>query len=359
MNFSHSKLSCILQCPMTYYLNYIQGIKLKQTKSALSIGSAVHWGLEHSTENLEEYYKEEGTFKQKGEYTDDQLLAESMVHGYLKHRDDIFKDILGDMKLQNEEHELFLDAKINDDRFVGIIDLLLLTDKGFVIIDYKTSSVVPDWDNYLDQIYRYIFLLRENFPGVPVVKIGIINLRKARLRRKQNENEEQFRNRLKFEYELNDENYINYHCYRPEELDSQLVDDYINNLSKMCAMAKNIDENKLFYINYTAAKGVYGKSDYYDIFYKIPDCYLLYEIKDKVWDEDDKIFKLKRDCLPLDMLVIEKNNILNKYEIYENLIKEGKTVEYIKKHYIINDELLKLYKTTYDKLVSEQVEEKK
>ena len=47
--------------------------------------------------------------------------------------------------------------------FVGIIDLLLLTNKGFIIIDYKTSSTVPEWDKYLEQIYSYEYLLSKKF----------------------------------------------------------------------------------------------------------------------------------------------------------------------------------------------------
>ena len=73
-------------------------------------------------------------------------------------------------------------------KFVGIVDLLLLTNKGFVLIDYKTSTYEPQWDNYLDQIYRYIFLLRSEYPDIPVVKIGIVNIRKTSIRQKKTEN---------------------------------------------------------------------------------------------------------------------------------------------------------------------------
>ena len=211
MILSHSKLDMILKCPMTYYLNYKQGIKLKIEKSALAIGSAVHWGIEHNTENLQEYYNKEGSFRQVNNYGKDELLAESMVHGYLKHKDEIFDDILKDLEtgeklsLLDEQHELTIEADLFSHRFdkphkfVGIIDLLLLTEKGFIIIDYKTSSQTPDWDKYLDQIYRYIYLLRCEFPDVPVYKIGIVNLKKSMVRQKQAENEESFLLRLKKE----------------------------------------------------------------------------------------------------------------------------------------------------------------
>ena len=70
MRLSHSKLSCILSCPATYYLNYVQGISKKTEKSALSIGSAVHWGIEHDTEDLSEYYGADHA------YGRDEMLAE-------------------------------------------------------------------------------------------------------------------------------------------------------------------------------------------------------------------------------------------------------------------------------------------
>lgn len=329
MRLSHSKLTTLLSCPMTYYLSYVEGISKKETKSALAIGSAVHWGIEHNTEDLSEYYKEEGTFKQGDNYTRDQILAEAMVHGYLKHKDALFKQLLTDPKtkeqvtLVDETHELFLSGKLPSKlhvlphEFVGIIDLLLLTDKGFILIDYKTSSMVPDWDNYLDQIYRYIMLLNSTFPDVPVYKIGIINIRKTGIRQKKNETDFEFTQRLRFEYELNDENYINYHEYLPEELNQDHIKDYISNLSKMADAGETIVNNKMWFINYSAANGTYGKSDLWDIFYKTPDAYLLYKIKDPIWNDELNSTQDYRDCRPLDMMVIDKQDVMNHISKFE------------------------------------------
>lgn len=365
MKLSHSKLSCILECPMTYFLKYKEGIEPKYKKSALAIGSAVHWGLEHETEDLSEYYKEQGSFKQRDNYDRDELLAESMVHGYLRHKDEIFQQILTDnetgekLELLEETHEVFLSgylpSKLENEphEFIGIIDLLLLTNKGFILLDYKTSSQIPDWDKYLDQIYRYIFLLRENFPETPIIKIGIINIRKAGIRQKRDENELMFLNRLKLEYELNDDAYINYHEYIPSDLDEKKIKDYILNMNKMADFADVIDTTGAYYINYNAANGIYGKSDYYDIFYKTPDAYLLYTIKDTIFDEDNDLLLELRDCVPIDMEVIENDKVLNKYEqfkanafalftVSENFDK-NKLFDYLKKNYTCDDDLLLKY----------------
>lgn len=355
MKLSHSKLSTILNCPMTYYLQYIEGISPIVEKSALSIGSAVHWGIEHNTENLEEYFHSE-----ESAYERDQLLSEAMVHGYLKQKDRIFNQLLTykDEKLNliEEYHEVYLTANIDDNEFVGIIDLLLLTDKGFIIIDYKTSSTEPDWNNYMDQIYRYIYLVNCEFPGIPVIKIGIINLKKTQIRQKKTENNIEFLNRLRWEYEIADDSYIKYYEYAYESLEEQRIKDYIENLKIMCKTANTIDSQKLFFINYSAATGIYGKSQYWDIFYKTPDAYLLYKINDK--DIVDGEIVDTRPCVPIDMDVVEKRNVMNHFEKYSDIrsnLADGDeeiTNKYIKANFAYDEELLKKYSAIYEKNLS-------
>lgn len=370
MRLSHSKLSQILSCPMSYYLCHEVGIWQKVTKPALAIGSAVHWGIEHNTEDLSDYYKEQGTFKQGDNYTPEQQLAEAMVHGYLNRRDEIFKEMLvdpetgEDLELLEETHEVFLEGLLknsvgNDDhKFVGIVDLLVLTDKGFILVDYKTSTLEPDWDGYLDQLYRYIFELRSNFPDVPVVKIAIINVRKSAIRQRKNETEFEFRQRLRADYDIRAHELINYHEFLPSDLDERHINDYIDNLKVMCDMAETIKTDRLYFINYAAAKGTYGKSEFWDIFYKTPHAEVLYNIRDNVYNEDEKKFVEYRDCVALDMRVVEfarekEERILNKYSLYK---KERVSFEmnedfetYLKCKYLTDDSLLKLYALTYEK----------
>lgn len=358
MRLSHSKLSCILSNPMEYMLSYIEGISPIQEKPALAIGSAVHWGIEHNTEDLSEYFE-----SQESEYTRDQLLAEAMVHGYFKHKDEIFDQILtqsdgSKLTLLNEYHELYVTGKLkslkNENKvhdFVGIIDLLLLTDQGFIIIDYKTSSQTPDWNGYTEQLYKYMFLIQSEFPEVPILKIGIINLKKTMIRQKKTENWEQFLNRMKWEYELNDENYVVYHEFPAETIDKELFENYVKNLSKMADMADMIDSNHMWYINYGAANGFYGKSQFWDIYYHTPDAYLLYKISDKTFDEDGKLVDY-RPCVPIDMMVIDHDNVMNHYDKYsqvktavfgQSLIDYNEFNDFLKKHYICDDSLLNTY----------------
>lgn len=378
MKLSHSKLATILNCPMTYYLTYKVGISLKIEKPALSLGSAVHWGIEHNTYDLSKYYNQEGSFKQQNNYTDEQLLAESMIKAYLKNKDKLFSELLFDsdlnknINLLEETHEIYLTGQLKSfiheipHEFVGIIDLLLLTEKGFIVVDYKTSSKIPNWDDYLDQIYRYIFLLKSCFPNVPIYKIAIINLRKTNIRRKQKENDISFRKRIELEYSLNDENYISCHIFEPDKLNKDIINDYINNLSKMADTAEMIDINNMWFINYNAANNLYGKSQFWDIFYKTPDCFILYNIKDTIYDKSTNSLLTKRPCKDIDMKIIENKNILNKYEKFKSLaisfyschedINKEDLFKYLKNNFLTDDELLNEY---WDTLTYEINEESK
>lgn len=363
MKLSHSKLNCILNCPMEYYLRYVQGISAKEKATALSIGSAVHWGIEHNTEDLEEYSKLFGTFKEDLGYSKEQLLAESMIHGYLKHKDEIFDNILTyngkKLKLLSEMHEVFISGKLpsykfsDNHEFIGIIDLLLKTDEGFIIIDYKTSTMTPNWDDYLDQLYRYVFLLQSEYPDTPLIKIGIINIRKSSIRQKRTENEIEFLNRLKLEYDINDNELINYHEFDPQALDTTLLNNYIKNLSKMADAAQTIVDENQFYINFGSAKNQYGKSEFYDIFFETPGAEMFYKIHDKVWDEEENKFNDVRDCVGLDMKVINTPNVLNKYSIFENEMSkaganmsEEEFIKYLHEKYVCDDSLIEKYLDT-------------
>ena len=387
MRISNSKLNIILSCPMTYYLNYEQKIEPKDKAPALMIGSAIHKALEDGPKfdeqgNLEktdltDHFKEFGNKEQRMNYSYEQLLAECVADGYFKNKDSIYKDILfykgEQLQLIEEYHELELYGELPSKKFknefYGIIDLLLLTNKGFILLDYKTSSKDPDWNAYLEQIYRYVFLIKANFPDIPVLKIGIINLKKVSLRQGKAETLEQFKNRVRFEYELNDEKYINYHEYLTEELNPMLIEHYINNLYKMCEGASEIVNNRNWYINFSNANGQY-KSQYWNIFYQTPDAEILYKIMDyefkDVEDIDEngevtgthrELVEDYRDCVKIDMKTIFpelQNKIVNKYVKYKELrdtcksMNMTKFVNYLQNNSYITDEtLLERYEKTY------------
>ena len=374
MKLSHSKMQLLLKDPMSYHLKYDLGISAIETKPALSIGSAVHWGLEHSTSNLDEYYNNPDY------YSDEQGLAEAMVEAYLQSKDEIFDLILtkkdgSKLNLTNEIHELFINSELmsfahpeKKHLFIGIADLLLETDEGLILIDYKTSSREPDWNGYLEQIYRYIFMLRNVFPDKPVFKIGIINIRKAALRQKASESKESYYKRMKDEYKINANKYVYTHMFKPEELNQDLLNAYIQNLSKMADAAEMIVKNKMYYINF-GAQNDYGKAEYYDIFYKTPGAYALYNISDTILD-DAGIIKTEKDggrrqCNEYDIDMIDDPKLINKYDQFKEAVIEivQKTNSFeseivfqeLKEKYIINDDLLSNYWIILNKELSSEV----
>lgn len=371
--WSHSSLNLIMKNPAEFFLNYICGIKPKIEKTALSLGSAVHWGLEHNTTDLTEYYNEKGSFKQWNNYTEEQLLAECMVGAYFRDKSLIYEDILkdvetgGTLEILDETHELQLTADIpsldkkEKFKFLGIIDLLFLTDKGWILIDYKTSSKEVDYDDYKSQLFKYFILLEANFPEVPIYKIGIINLKKTGIRRKKGENDESFKRRIKMEYDLEENKLIEHHIYFKEEFKDEQISNALIGLSKQIEVARTIERNNLFFVNYSNIIDQYGKSQYYDLFYKTKDNYFLYIVRDHIYDEDEKKVIDYRDCEPIDMMVLDtdRNRILNSYKQFKEIIPkytgnnytipEKEIIAKLKKEYICSDKLLDKYFLTYNK----------
>lgn len=365
---------------MSYALTYKYKIWTLQEKPAFGIGSAVHWGIEHDTDDLTEYYKEKGTFKQGQAYTFEQILSEAMIHGYLKNKEKLFAEILKDdetgeqLQLIDEQHELEIKAKLKSflhpdtpHDFIGIIDLLLITNKGFIVIDYKTSSQTPDWDKYLEQLYRYIFLIRSEFAdtGFDVYKLAIINIRKATIRQRKTEGQDEFINRLKLEYEIYDDTYICSHIFDNDSINPKLLNAYLENLSRMADTADMIDTTGEWYINYGSANGVYGKSEFWNIFYQTPGAEVLYGTTDKIYDKELQQFVNWRPCKEIDMQVINRTDILRTYEQFKiqalayfsviNDADELKLYKHLEKNFYTDRELLKQYwETLTQELLEEQ-----
>ena len=386
--WSHSRLNKIIENPKEYMLYYRQGIVPKEKKKSLFLGSGVHWGLERNSSDLMGYFFEQYGIEQTEEnianYVKDniQVMAESMAEAFLLRKQDFIDEILTEedgtkLEILEEYHELELICEFDSNKyefkhkFKGIIDLLFLTNKGFILCDYKTSSSVPDWNQYKSQLFDYILLLKKNFPDVPVIKVAIINLQKTGIKLKKNETELEFQERIKNEYVCN-QDLIRWHIYMAEEFDEEEVEAYSNNLTEMLDMAKTIDDEQIFYLNHSATQNMYGKSDYWDIFYHTPDAHCLYNIRDTIFDTQEHKIKQLRDCVPIDMLTVEKGeNVLNKYWKFKKEIvdfeKKNDTIDkeaifnYLRKHYITDEFLLKEYWDTFQneyELASQETEEK-
>lgn len=373
MHLSHSGLQLLLTCPASYFLSKKQGISLKKEAKALQVGSAFHWGCEHSTEDLKGYLDEIDPFQNLyNDFTKEVALATGMVHGYLKKKDSIYKQILKsyegeDLTLVEEFHELDLLCDLPSLRFEknhefhGIIDLLMLTDKGWIILDYKTSSMRPDFDKYLDQVLRYCWMVEQKFPEMPIYKVGIINVRKTGIKQRQGENEQNYAMRIKREYDFDDCDLIEYHEFKPDDFEKSKMDLYIKNLSRMADFAQEIEDHNFWFINYGNAVSVYGKSEFWDLFYKTPDCKYLYKVYDPMFNTDLGEMSNYRDATDLDINSLEVLNPLNHYETFKEafnklpmsqvpalVLAQAEAcritcLKYCKEHYTTDDELLNRY----------------
>lgn len=373
MHLSHSGLQLLLTCPASYFLSKKQGISLKKETKALQVGSAFHWGCEHNTEDLKGYLDEIDPFQNLyNDFTKEVALATGMVHGYLKKKESIYKQILKsyegeDLTLIEEFHELDLLCDLPSLRFEknhefhGIIDLLMLTDKGWIILDYKTSSMRPDFDKYLDQVLRYCWMVEQKFPEMPIYKVGIINVRKTGIKQRQGENEENYAMRIKREYDFDDCDLIEYHEFKPDDFEKSKMDLYIKNLSRMADFAQEIEDNNFWFINYGNAVSVYGKSEFWDLFYKTPDCKYLYKVYDPMFNTDLGEMSNYRDATDLDINSLEVPNPLNHYETFKEafnklpmsqvpalVLAQAEAcritcLKYCKEHYTTDDELLNRY----------------
>lgn len=330
MHLSHSGLQQLLTCPASYFLSKKQGISLKKESKALSVGSAFHWGCEHNTEDLHPYLDEIDPYQNLyNDFTKDVALATGMVHGYLRRKDDIYKQILTDydgvtpITLVEEYHELDLLCDLPSFRFDkphefhGIIDLLMLTDKGWIILDYKTSTMRPDFDKYLDQVLRYCWMVEQKFPELPIYKVGIINVRKTGIKQKANENEQNYAMRIKREYDFDDCDLIEYHEFTPDDFEKSKMELYIRNLSRMADFAQEIEDNNFWYINYGNAVSVYGKSEFWNLFYKTKDCVALYKVRDPMYNIDLCEMSDYRDATELDINSLEVENPMNHYKQFK------------------------------------------
>lgn len=324
---------------MTYYLSKIQGIHKIVPATALHLGSAVHHGLAENVIELDDIYDE---------YCQEQAIAEGILSAYFDQKSSIYSQILNNDRFVTEEHELHLEANLPSASFHGFIDLLVITDHGATIVDYKTTSREPNWDDYTDQLLRYTYLCQEN--GINVDKIAILNLRKIGIRQKQSESDIMFYNRIKSTYQDLPAQYVIYHEFDKDLLSQSYMDRYIYNLDIMCQEATKIIETKNYYINYAEANGKY-RSEYYEIFYNMPDAEVLYEIEDTI----PGIEEPKRQCVPIDMKTIEYTDqpdiIINKYDIYatkRRLYNNDNTFHnWLTSNFITDDSLLAVYDSAY------------
>lgn len=119
--------------------------------------------------------------------------------------------------------------------------------------------------------------------------------------------------RLKREYDFDDSELITYHEFTPDDFEHSKMELYIRNLSRMADFAQEIEDNNFWYINYGNAVSVYGKSEFWDLFYKTDKALYMYKVKDPMFNPDLGEISEYRDATEIDLNCLEVENTLNHY----------------------------------------------
>ena len=198
---SPSRLNTWLACPLKFKIRYIDGIKEPPSPS-LFLGKRVHAGLEffyrqlqrgeevepddisrHMLETWDEAVATEAiTFASADEEDSLQRQALDLVQKYLGQRE---RDEGVPLAVESRFTCPLLDPETNEDLGIslfGIVDLLLETANGTVIVDFKTSakSAAPLDVTHEIQLSCYAYLFRDAF-GQPERELQIRSLIKTKV----------------------------------------------------------------------------------------------------------------------------------------------------------------------------------
>lgn len=258
MQVSHSRISTFVQCPFKFDLIYKKELKTIfncDPQNALILGHALHTGIEKDVDTaINEYYSAYPII-------DDSHVNEAIKLKYLIPK---VKEILPE-----GEHEV----KIEDDDYVGFIDLLVHFGKGlwldspdgptecdyYDIYDFKYSNNV---DHYLEseQLHLYKYYFEKTNPRKKIRNLNFVFIPKTMIRQKKknktnrfDESLYEFRKRIISELDKK-EIQIKQIYYNPTK-----VIEFLTN-TKHCIECENYEKNKSRLCDWCEYK-VYCESD--------------------------------------------------------------------------------------------------
>lgn len=195
---SHSRIECFESCPYRYDLRYNKEVKTippDNADNALFLGTALHTGLEKDVETaIREYYMNYPIIT--NEHINESIKLEYVIS-----------------KAKVTIPEGLHEVKIEDDDFVGYIDLLVptrteekLNGKHQVIpnmydlYDFKYSNNV---NKYMKspQLHLYKYFFEKNNPDKHIRNLYFLFVPKVNIKQKKTEDLYQFRQRIQEELE--------------------------------------------------------------------------------------------------------------------------------------------------------------
>lgn len=221
MKVSYSRVSTFKNCAYQFYLRYILNLKTKfnlDPTNALVLGSALHKGIEvNKLQAIKEYYANYPS------------ATDLMINEAIK------LEIMIDKAKQVIPSGIY-ETKIEDDDFIGYIDLLVEVDKNtYDLYDFKYSN---NKDNYIksQQIHLYKYYFEKLNKDKKIRNIYYAFIPKVKLKQEDYETLEEYRERLIKECEK-------------QEIDIVKVDYDINQVinflldTKHCIECKEFNKN--------------------------------------------------------------------------------------------------------------------
>ena len=244
MIVSHSKVECFESCPYRYDLRYNQEIRTippDNADNALFLGTALHTGLEKDVQTaIHEYFME---------YP---VISDAHINEAMKLEVMIPKAAA---MIPSGEHEV----KIEDDDFIGFIDLLApakteqklggehqVIPNVYDLYDFKYSNNVSKYKDS-PQLHLYKYFFEKNNPGKIIRNMYFLFVPKVNIKQSKKEDLFQFRQRLQEELDKKEPQLVQIE-YDPEKVINFLLS------TKGMLEAKDFPKNTSWLCNYCEYK---------------------------------------------------------------------------------------------------------
>ena len=240
MIVSHSKVECFESCPYRYDLRYNQEIRTippDNADNALFLGTALHTGLEKDVQTaIHEYFMQ---------YP---VISDAHINEAMKLEVMIPKAAA---MIPSGEHEV----KIEDDDFIGFIDLLApakteqklggehqVIPNVYDLYDFKYSNNVSKYKDS-PQLHLYKYFFEKNNPGKIIRNMFFLFVPKVNIKQSKKEDLFQFRQRLQEDLEKKEPQLVQIE-YGPEKVINFLLS------TKGMLEAKDFPKNTSWLCNY-------------------------------------------------------------------------------------------------------------
>lgn len=244
MIVSHSRVECFEKCPYQYDLRYNQSIRTispDNADNALFLGTALHTGLEKDVQTaIHEYFME---------YP---VISDAHINEAMKLEVMIPKAAA---MIPSGEHEV----KIEDDDFIGFIDLLApakteqklggehqVIPNVYDLYDFKYSNNVSKYKDS-PQLHLYKYFFEKNNPGKIIRNMFFLFVPKVNIKQSKKEDLFQFRQILQEELDKKEPQLVQIE-YDPEKVINFLLS------TKGMLEAKDFPKNTSWLCNYCEYK---------------------------------------------------------------------------------------------------------